>query len=238
MTLKEIKTFIGILLIMGCINLPKIRMYWSKQYGVQIIKDAMTRSRFFSIRANLKVVYDPEVTPQDKTNRIWKVAPLFNAILRGFHSQPREDNISIDEMIIPFSGQCGIRQYCPGKPNPVGIKVFVLANPNGLVCDMVVYQGDTTFQDLKAQGFTLDESAILKLCETLVPGHHIYFDRYFTTIRLTETLLKKGFHGTGTIQRNRIPKDCEFSPEKEFKKKSRGTSETLSSLDGTIAVTR
>lgn len=179
----------------------------------------MNRGRFFTIRSSLKIVFDDEVSEQEKSNKIWKVAPLFNSVLRGCHGQPRADNISIDEMIIPFSGQCGIRQYCPGKPNPVGIKVFVLAHPNGLVCDMVVYQGDTTFSELRAQGFTLGESVILKLCDTLASGHHIYFDRYFTTVKLAEILLEKGFHCTGTIQRNRIPRNCQFSPENEFKKK-------------------
>lgn len=110
---------------MGCINVPVIRMYWSKQYGIQIVKDAMTRDRFFNIRSSLKVVFDSDVSDQEKVNKIWKVAPLFDAVLRGCHTQPRTDHISIDEMIIPFSGQCGIRQYCPGKPNTVGIKVFV-----------------------------------------------------------------------------------------------------------------
>ncbi|CAG4978682.1 unnamed protein product [Parnassius apollo] len=57
-----------------------------------------------------------------RTNKIWNVAPLFDVVLRGCRAQPRMDHISIDEMSIPFSGQCGIRQYCPGKPNPVGIR--------------------------------------------------------------------------------------------------------------------
>lgn len=79
---------------------------------------------------------------------------------------------------------------------------------------MVVYQGDSTYPELRAQGYTLGESAILKLCETLLPGHHFYFDRYFTTVKLAETLLEKGC--TGSIQRNRYPKTSQFSDEKAF----------------------
>lgn len=105
-------------------------------------------------------------------------------------------------MIIPFTGHCGIRQYFPGKPNPVGIKVFVLAKLNGTVCD----PGDSSFSaDIQKPKFTLREAAILSLCETLVPGHHLYFDRYFTTMKLPDILLEKGFHCTGTIMKNRIP---------------------------------
>ncbi|GBP08980.1 hypothetical protein EVAR_78339_1 [Eumeta japonica] len=55
---------------------------------------------------------------------------------------------------------------------------------------MVVHQGDMTFPELTAQGFTWGESAILRLCETLVPGHYIFLDRYFTIINLADALLK------------------------------------------------
>lgn len=239
LTTKELKTFIGVLFVMSTIDLPKIRMFWSRKYGVSIIKNAMTRSRFFAIRTSLKVVYDLEVGETERVNKIWKVMPLFESILRGCHAQIRSDNISIDEMIIPFTGHCGIRQYCPGKPNPVGIKIFVLANPNGLVCDMVVYQGNSSFSEgITQQGFTLGESAILSLCETLVPGHHLYFDRYFTTVKLADALLERGFHGTGTIMKNRIPRNCIFSPENQFMKSPRGTTEKKIRGDGSIAILR
>ncbi|KAG5889503.1 hypothetical protein JTB14_013815 [Gonioctena quinquepunctata] len=148
---------------------------------------------FIGVLTSLKVVYYPEVGDAEKANKIWKVMPLFRSILRGCQAQIRTDNISIDEMIIPFTGHCGIRQFCPRKPNPMGIKIFMLANPNGIVCDMTVYQGDSTFSaDLIQQWFTLGESAVISLCDTLDPGHH----SYFTTIKLADILLERCFHAT------------------------------------------
>lgn len=59
-------------------------------------------------------------------------------------NQEKQNNLCIDEMIVPFTGTCGMKQYCPGKPNPEGLKIFGLSNINGLVCDFDVYQGSTT----------------------------------------------------------------------------------------------
>ncbi|KAK9692916.1 Transposase IS4 [Popillia japonica] len=202
-----------------------------------LLKTAMTRRRFFNIRSSLKVVFDDDVTAEEKNkNKIWKVALLFDSVLFGCRSQERPIHLSIDEMIVPFSGQCGIRQYCPGKPNPVGIKIFVLASPDGIVLGMLPYQGKTTFPDLIDTGYTLGEAAIIRLCDTLVPRHFLYFDRYFTTIKLADVLLEKGYHGTGTIARNRIPKNCLLTQEKIFMKRPRGTTETKCRNDGTVSI--
>lgn len=185
----------------------------------------------------MKCVYDADVTPEQKMQKIWKVQPLFDRILNGCHEQNRTKELSIDEMIIPFTGKCPMRQYCPNKPNPVGLKVFVLATPQGVVCDMVVYQGDTTFPELINQGFGLGEAAVLYLTRSLVAGHLLFFDRFFTTTKLCNELLRRGFHGTGTIMRNRVPKCCVLTEEKEFRKKTRGSSEVKVREDGKLAVT-
>ncbi|CAH0718482.1 unnamed protein product, partial [Brenthis ino] len=96
----------------------------------------MTRNRFFFIRRRLKCVYDAEVTAEQKIQKNWKIQPLFNRILEMCHEQNLPKNI--DEMINPFTGKCPMHQYCPNKPNPVGLKV--LATPQGAVCDVVIYQ--------------------------------------------------------------------------------------------------
>lgn len=145
--------------------------------------------------------------------------------------------MNIDEVIIPFTGKCPIRQYCPNKPNPVGLKVFVLASPKGVVCDMAVHQGDTTFPDLINRGFSLGESAIIHLTRTLVPGHLLFFNRFFTTTKLCDELLRLGSHGTGSIMKNRVPKDCVLTEEKIFVKKPRGSSEIKVREDNKVAGT-
>ncbi|VVD04914.1 unnamed protein product [Leptidea sinapis] len=121
--------------------------------------------------------------------------------------------MSIDEMMIPFAGQCGIRVYLRWKPNPLGLKVVVLANPNGVVCDMIVYQCDTTFPTELTERYSLGECLIMFLTRTLVPGHIIHCDRYFTTLKLADSMLEKGFYLVGTIMANRIPRHIALMSE-------------------------
>ncbi|CAG4974391.1 unnamed protein product [Colias eurytheme] len=239
LTIKELKVYIGVTMIMASLQYPQIDMYWSSKWKQPIITSAMTRLRFYAIRTSLKVVYDLDVTAEERQkDKIWKVRPLFEKVRQGCLVQPRTAKMSIDEMIIPFTGQCCIRQYNPNKPNPLGLKVFVLATPQGMVIDFEIYQGDTTFPEIRQMGFGLGEAAILRLTEALVPGHHIFFDRYFTTIKLCDELLNKGFHATGTIMRNRLPKNCMMEEDKIFMKKQRGYCEIKTRADGKMAVTR
>lgn len=238
LSVKECKTFIGITLLMSCINYPQIKMYWSRKYAVPIITEAMSRDRFIQLRNSLKFVFDLDVSPEMRQNdKLWKVRPLLDRVLQGCHAQTRDQKISIDEMIIPFTGACPIRQYCPGKPHPTGLKAFVLANPNGLVCDMLIYQGKGTLPDSE---YSLGESVVLKLTETLVPGHIIYCDRYFTSLKLIDELNLKGFKCAGTIMKNRIPKYLrdELESDKTLSRRGRGSFDVLVREDGQVAVTK
>lgn len=48
--------------------------------------------------------------------------------------------------------------------------------------------------------------------------YHIFMDNLFTSFNLLKCLKQRGYHGTGTIHDNRIPKDCPL-PNKAVMKK-------------------
>ncbi|CAK1591639.1 unnamed protein product [Parnassius mnemosyne] len=239
LTVKELKVFFGITFVMSCLNYPQLRMFWSKKWKIPIVAENMTRDRFFKIRTSLKIVFDDEISSSERSSdKLWKVRPLFDRILLGCLKQERAQHICIDEMIIPFSGSCPIRQYVPNKPHPLGLKVLVLANPNGIICDMFVYQGDTTFTDTMRSIYSVNECSVLQLTESLVPGHVLYFDRYFTSLKLAETLFDRGFLCAGTIMKNRIPQNVLLMKDRDMKEKGRGCCFTTYSTDGKLAITK
>jgi hypothetical protein len=102
----------------------------------------MSRNRYLQIRRFLKVVDDNSIpVTVKKADVAWKVRPLLDSFRNGALQLIRPHSLCIDEQMIPFQGRCQMKQYVRGKPNPVGLKNFILADKDGVVYDFYLYQG-------------------------------------------------------------------------------------------------
>lgn len=228
----EIKNFFGATFMMSCLGYPQIRLYWARQTRVAAIADVLTRDRFFLLRSNIEVVNDLDVTDDEKkTDRLWKLRPFIEMIRSACLKLPRSPSASIDEQIIPFTGKTTLKQYVPGKPHPTGLKNFVLASPRGMVLDFEIYQGKSS-SAANTSDLGVGALAVLRLSQSMPAGSALYFDRFFTTAPLLRRLANDNFRATGTIMKNRIPKD-ELPEDKTLVKRGRGSfCQTVNEADG------
>ncbi|CAF1602945.1 unnamed protein product [Adineta ricciae] len=212
----EIRQFIGILIISGVYSFPQQRFYWMDSTRIQSIASVMSRDRFLSIKKCFHVVDNTNKPDQNDPNydRAFKVRPLLNIVKENFRKIPKEENLCVDEQIIPFKGKSVMKQHMPNKPNRWGYKMFLLAGgESGLCYDFVLYTGKSNSTEY---GFCTDIT--LTLCETVPPmmNHKVYYDNYFTTIRLQVELKKLGIFSVGTVRANRLP-DLTMKDEKQLK---------------------
>lgn len=203
-TAVEMIRITGIQLMMGSLKLPQARLYWSRDFDFPIITNAVTQDRFFELRKYMHFV--DNLSPHDENDKLWKIRPIIDRIRKMCVTLPRSAHLAIDEQMIPFSGRCQFRQYIPSKPNPLGLKNFVLAAKDGLVLDFHIYTGKGTVNenDLKQYGLG---GSVVKLLTGTIPkdgGHVVYTDRFFTSIKCANFCLESNIHITGTVMKNRI----------------------------------
>ena len=138
----EVNKWIGMSIMMGCMNLKRIRLYWQRSTRVPSIANCMTRNRFFKLRNHLTVVDNNSVSDDDKAaDRMWKVRPFIERVRKTCLKLEKDQDVCIDEQMISFTGRCPARQYVPRKPSPTGLKNFVLAGASGIVYDFSLYHG-------------------------------------------------------------------------------------------------
>ena len=237
---KEIKQFVGAHIITGCMKLPRLRMYYRRGLRVPTVT-VIPRDRIFKLRNYLHFVDNLRIINEEReSNKLWKVQPILDAVRQKCLSLPISRHLSVDEQMIPFSGTTSLLQFVKGKPNPVGIKNFVLATPGGLVLDFFIYQGAKTWPDGRPrENLGVGGSVVAKLLDGRIPSEHtVYCDRYFTSIPLFEYLLERRIFATGTILNSRIDNSIrtKLTGDADLKKRGRGSYDEFVREDGQISI--
>ncbi|CAF2191400.1 unnamed protein product [Rotaria magnacalcarata] len=108
----------------GIYGFPQQRSYWTNSTRVESIASTMSRDRFLEIKKNLHVVDNTNQLSQNDPNydRAFKVRPLLNIIKNNFRKIQKEEQLCVDEQIIPFkadsiSGICYDFIFYTGKAN-------------------------------------------------------------------------------------------------------------------------
>ncbi|CAM4813148.1 unnamed protein product [Rotaria magnacalcarata] len=205
-TEMEMNRFIGVLMMTGIYSFPEQRFFWTVDNSTQ--------------PKNIDPNFD----------RAYKVRLLLNIIRENFQKLTKEEQLSVDEQIIPFKGKSIMKQHMPNKPNRWGYKMLVLAGGKTGICyDFIRYTGKG-----ESPQYDFCTNIVLDLCETVsrLMNHKIYFDNYFTTIRLQVELKRLGIYAGGTVRFNRLP-DLVMKTKQESTREGRGAMDyRIAEVDG------
>lgn len=189
-TSNEVKTFLGVNMIMSLKRMPSYRDYWSSRMEMRdsYISSAISRDRFSWLLTNLHLNDNAMQPKKDHINydKLYKIRPLLDTLSETFITSLKpSEHQSIDESMIKFKGRSSIRQYMPMKPTKRGYKVWVRADQSGYMCQFQIYTGKVSGTEKN-----LGSRVVKDLTRTLVcKNHKVYFDNYFNSVKLQRDLL-------------------------------------------------
>jgi hypothetical protein len=127
-TENEIRTFIGMNLLMGIKPLPCYRDYWSSAPDLHdnYISKLMPVNRFGWLLSNIHINDNTTAAKRGEPNfdKLHKARPFLTTLSEKFKNnfQPNEI-MAVDESMIKFKGRSSLKQYMPQKPIKRGYKV-------------------------------------------------------------------------------------------------------------------
>lgn len=187
----EMMKFIGLLIYMGIVQLPRLHLYWStaELFSGLIPRGVMPRKRFFSFLGMLSVT-DHEATNPATDGKLHRIAFLLRHIndVSALHFQP-DRYISVDERMVKSKGRSGIRQYLRDKIVKWGYKLWVLADSNsGYTVQFSVYTGKRETPSVNGLAFDV----VTSLCEMYFDqGYTLFMDNFYTSTSLFLYLLER-----------------------------------------------
>jgi len=212
-TLDEMKAFLGLHVLFGIERLPATRLYWSEDplIGVPFVKKVTSRNRFDKLSKYFHVNNNANQVPREDAGheKLFKVRPVLDRVVESCKRELRpQKDLSVHEAMVKFKGRLGMKQYMLMKPVKLGIKVWVCAEASsGFVCDFQVYTR-------KRQDGAAEQNLGYHVVHDLTwnftgKNHHVFFDNFFSTVKLAEDLLEDQIYSCATTQANRkdFPKD-------------------------------
>ncbi|KAL2077611.1 hypothetical protein ACEWY4_027115 [Coilia grayii] len=238
---KEIEDFLSMLLLMGVFNFPSIDDYWHHESRFSPVADVMSRRRFQVLRRYIH--FNDNEQCRHSTDRFVKIRPVFDMVRKQCLLIPSTYKHSVDEVMIAYKGtRAGsLRQYIANKPNKWGFKVFCRASSCGIIHDLLLYQGASTFFNVslseEEQVLPLGAKVVTTLCKSIERPRLsvVFFDNFFTSFSLAQNLQASlGLKCTGTVRQNRTG-GAPLMTDKELMKRGRGAYD-YSSAHGVVAV--
>ena len=111
-TRNELEQFFGILYVMSLVNMPSTRLYWSSEFNYDKVASVMTINQFEKIKKFLHCQHNLS-RPKNISDRLYKIRPVVDHMKKSFSNIALSEKLRIDEQMVPFKGNSGLKQYNP-----------------------------------------------------------------------------------------------------------------------------
>ena len=183
------KVFLAILILSGYNKIPNRRLYWSESSDTQnkLVIDFMRHNTFEQI---IRCLHFNDNMAMDG-DRFFKVRPLFEHLNHANKDKEKVEFYSIDEIMVPYYGRHGDKQYIRGKPVRFEFKLWAICTSDGVLHHAEPYCG--SHMKVTDKGFGLGGNVVLRMIENvnMQPGQHAVFDNFFGSVALLEELASK-----------------------------------------------
>jgi len=199
---RELIIWIALVIYQGLFKLPSINQYWNEDPKLPIhnISKQMTLKRFEQIKRYLHVS-SPAATIN---NYFEKLEPLLSKI-RDVSKQlyTPSSNVSVDEMMVRFSGRSVHTVRIKNKPMPEGFKILSLCE-SGYTYTFLPTSRVSSSDVPKVNGLN-KVGCLVHYLITQLPYHrlsyNVYMDNYFSNVPLFQNLRQIGIGACGTVRK-------------------------------------
>lgn len=204
LTVKELKVFIAITLLMVHNKKISIENYWSTDsLHKNTIPNFMSKNRYLLI---LRLLHFCDNTQPALHGRLSKIKVVVDMFRKSFSQnfQPFR-NLCIDESLLLFKGNLSFKQFIPSKRSRFGIKTYLLCDcETGYVLDLIVYTGSDT-EILDTEGLGLSGAIVTTLLGPyLNKGHCLFIDNWYSSPSLFTYLHLNKTNACGTVRTDRM----------------------------------
>ena len=247
-TIEELRAWIGILFVMGLTRVKNYADYWGSMPGFRntLIAGTMRLKRFQQLSSHLACA-DPDTNPENwpvetseerkgrreymRSHPTYPVRKMWKKVVKNCRRKYHPGRqLSLDEAMIRYKGHKSAAKkiFMPTKPIRNGFKVYALCDAvSGFMVNFVLH---ITSEKKR----TVLDIAMKVARPFLQLYHHIFTDKYYTSVPLAETLLQQRTYLTGAIKTNSrgLPNDLSPNPRrnpnrwqsiKNMKRTPRGT---------------
>ena len=195
--MTEMRKFLGLCLLQSQLKFSSIR----KLFSIDALHYHPAFPSQMSGRRFEQILRCFCVEEENSNDPLRKIKIFLDLLIQKFaNAYSPNEALSLDESLILFRGRLYFRTYMKGKKAKYGIKLYELCSAQGYVLNIEIYKG---YRE-NDENMTTIESLVMRLMQSyLNKGHHLFMDNYYNSLPLSNKLLSKKTHVTGTLRANR-----------------------------------